>query len=588
MTIYSRAVSVITATIKIYPKRSAAAVLVLIGVALMDALSVISLIPAIEYLGKATETSHFTRVIQELFRHLGIAPSLVSYFALAGVIITAKSCLRYLAKRLLVSIQMDFEVRLGSRIADGLLHGELGFVEAQERGRVLGLMTLEVQKIGECLFYVYDLAALGLKFLFYFSLLMSFSPGLVAVIFLTSGLTFLPSLLVSRRLYAASQLRLQGSGQVTDHIGRLQAGLIELKAYAAEVFSLNHFKRELEAFKRNHGRMLLLQEMNSIVLEPFGVLQIILIVYLALNWFQLNFAEALIVLFSLRNTLPLFGQMMTYKQVILTTAPSFEAVQELQRNLDQHRENHGGAELTVFDRLSVSDLSHSYRTVRALDGVSFELKRGESLALVGPSGSGKSTLMKALLGLIRPEQGRVLVNGVSVFEASIGSWRRLVAYVPQEPILLKDTLARNVAIGEAAVDPERLRRAIAGAHLTDVVARLPQGVETLLGGNAAALSSGQKQRLALARALYKDAPLILLDEPTSALDMESESGIRRTIEALKGSKTFIVIAHRLNTIQFCDRVLVLEQGRVVESGTPAELARQHGTYAKLLNAQGAH
>ncbi|MEO6745308.1 MAG: lipid A export permease/ATP-binding protein MsbA [Caldimonas sp.] len=216
----------------------------------------------------------------------------------------------------------------------------------------------------------------------------------------------------------------------------------------------------------------------------------------------------------------------------------------------------------------------------ALSGVDLELRVGESVALVGPSGAGKSTLVNLLPRFIEPTAGSVLLDGRDLAEWNVEALRRQFALVSQDVVLFNDSVAANVALG-GVPDRQRVEDALRAANLLDFVRSLPGGIDSLIGHNGSQMSGGQRQRLAIARAIYKDAPILLLDEATSALDSESERLVQQALESLMRGRTSLVIAHRLSTVERADRIVVLEGGRVVQQGSHAELLGRGGLYAKL-------
>ena len=216
----------------------------------------------------------------------------------------------------------------------------------------------------------------------------------------------------------------------------------------------------------------------------------------------------------------------------------------------------------------------------ALDGISLSVQPGETVALVGSSGAGKSTLIQLLPRFLNPTQGQVLIDQVPVQAWTLRSLRQQIAMVSQDVVMLNDTLAANVSLGQSP-DRERIRQSLEAANLWSHVSQLPQGMDTLLGHNASQLSGGQRQRLAIARALYKDAPILILDEATSALDNESERLVQDALQKLMQGRTTLIVAHRLSTIEHADRVVVMDKGRIVEQGAPAQLLAAGGAYARL-------
>ena len=208
----------------------------------------------------------------------------------------------------------------------------------------------------------------------------------------------------------------------------------------------------------------------------------------------------------------------------------------------------------------------------ALENVDLKIPAGQSLAVVGPSGSGKSTLVRLTIGFRRPTEGKIFLDGQDMEELDMRSWRKFISVVPQEAILFEGTIRENILFGADDIPEERLEEILTAANVREFVDRLPQGLETRIGESGARLSGGQRQRLAIARALVRDPRVIFLDEPTSALDVMSEKLVQEAIERLIKGRTTIIVAHRLSTIRNADRIVVMQEGRIVEAGTYEELS----------------
>jgi ATP-binding cassette subfamily B protein len=221
----------------------------------------------------------------------------------------------------------------------------------------------------------------------------------------------------------------------------------------------------------------------------------------------------------------------------------------------------------------------------AVDGISFKVSAGEKVAIVGPSGAGKSTLFHLLLRFYDPASGVISVDGVPIRTADPQEVRARIALVPQESVAFAATARENIRFGRPEASDAEVERASDLAHATEFISRLPGGFEAQLGERGVTLSGGQRQRIAIARAILRDAPLLLLDEATSALDAESETLVQTALEELMSHRTTLVIAHRLATVLSCDRILVMDQGRIVEQGTHTSLVAANGLYARLARLQ---
>src|SRR6516165_6298077 len=238
--------------------------------------------------------------------------------------------------------------------------------------------------------------------------------------------------------------------------------------------------------------------------------------------------------------------------------------------------------------VSFEDVSFHYPArpeLPAIDKVSISVKAGEKVAIVGPSGAGKSTLFHLLLRFYDPTSGAVSFDGVPISSADPHELRGRIALVPQESVVFAASARENIRFGRPEADDAEVERAAQLAHATEFIARLPDGFESPLGERGVTLSGGQRQRIAIARAILRDAPLLLLDEATSSLDAESETLVQTALEELMRHRTTLVIAHRLATVLSCDRIMVMDKGRIVEQGTHASLVAENGLYARLARLQ---
>jgi ATP-binding cassette subfamily B protein len=270
-----------------------------------------------------------------------------------------------------------------------------------------------------------------------------------------------------------------------------------------------------------------------------------------------------------------------------TTSASIDRVFEVLDSEEMVREQPGAPVLPmVRGHVQLEALTVGYEPGRpVLHDVSLEAQPGETIALVGPTGAGKSTLVSLIPRFFDPWSGRVLIDGHDVRGVQLKSLRAQIALVLQEPFLLPLSVAENIAYGRPGATREEIEQAAVAANAHEFIVRMPDGYDTVLGERGATLSGGERQRLSIARALLKDAPILILDEPTSALDSETESLLLEALERLMSGRTTFIIAHRLSTIRRADRIVVIEDGRAVEQGTHGDLIAAGGTYQRFHDLQ---
>lgn len=241
---------------------------------------------------------------------------------------------------------------------------------------------------------------------------------------------------------------------------------------------------------------------------------------------------------------------------------------------DQSDRYYQNEKINFEKKIVLDKLSYIYpnSSSNAIEQISIAIEKGRSIALIGKSGAGKTTLVDVILGLLIPQKGDIKVDDRSIY-SNIRSWQNIIGYIPQTIFLLDDSIENNIAFGvpEHSIDPEKLNKAIEAAQLSEVVANLPNGVKTRVGERGIMLSGGQRQRVGIARALYHEREILVLDEATSALDNETEALVTESIKSLSGTKTMIIIAHRLTTVEHCDRIYLMEKGQIAKSGTYAEV-----------------
>lgn len=363
------------------------------------------------------------------------------------------------------------------------------------------------------------------------------------------------------------------------HVQHGLGGVKEVIVLGRERFFVEAFDRDARASAQLDTRRALLNAMPRMVIESAFVLGMLALVAAASTAGSAASVLPLLSLYAYAGfrIIPAVHRIaIQINAMRWALGASATLLDDVERTERIARPDAAGAVRLPFEReLSADHVSFAYEAAAGpvLSDLSFSIRHGESVAIVGATGAGKTTLVDVLIGLLPPSAGRVMVDGVPIAGDTAG-WQLNIGYVPQMPFLLDDTLRRNIAMGlpDAAIDDSAVARAVVLAQLDEAVRKLPLGLATVIGESGVRLSGGERQRVAIARALYRDPSLLVFDEATSSLDPATEREIADAIERLRHGRTIVVIAHRLTTVERCDRVLLLKDGRIAASGTYQELA----------------
>jgi ATP-binding cassette, subfamily B, bacterial PglK len=365
-------------------------------------------------------------------------------------------------------------------------------------------------------------------------------------------------------------------------------GLKETKVIGCESYFDHQLQEQAYKFSKNASLAASFSIVPRFLIEAFLITFLILFTFLFLNINEGNSENLTSVLgvFALASIrlLPIVSGMTTTVNNLKYNSHSLDVIYFDLKELEKLKSNdishlpvnlseqltHSKESFTFSKEIRLENITYRYPNTdrNSLDGLSLEINKGESIGLIGKSGAGKTTLVDVILGLLTPQSGDIKVDGVSIYN-NLEVWNTLVGYVPQSIFLIDDTLERNIAFGvpDSLIDHQRVLRAIEAAQLSDLIDMLSHGMQTIIGERGVLLSGGQRQRIGIARALYHEREILVFDEATAALDNETEGLVTEAIKSLGGTKTIIIIAHRLSTIEHCDRIYMIEGGRVTKSGS---------------------
>ena len=477
----------------------------------------------------------------------------------------------------------------------------VSFYDRNATGDLVSRLTFNTEQIAEAVSNAVVIIVRDvLLVLFMFVVMLKFQPVLTLILAVVGPLLALLLGAMSRafRRYSA---RIQSSmGDVTRVAGQALQGQRVIKVFAGQDFETRRFEEINQRNLRQHLRLVAARSFGDALTQLVVVCGVAVIFFLVLaGWVSPGGASAETPAFGTPQLMAFIGAlaiMLTALKRFVTTNATFQrgiaAAESLFEILDQPEESGLGPATAerVAGRVEFSGVSFRYGDEKGpvLRDLSFRLEPGQTLAIVGRSGSGKSTLVSLLPRFYDVNSGSIRLDGRDLRDYPLQTLRRQFSVVGQEVVLFDDTIAGNIAYGALAGAPrEAVERAAAAAHVTEFASAFPDGLDTSVGERGALLSGGQRQRVAIARAILKDAPVLILDEATSALDTESERQVQAALANLMRTRTTLVIAHRLSTVEQADRILVMHDGRIVESGTHRELIAAGGHYASLHRLQFA-
>ncbi len=418
------------------------------------------------------------------------------------------------------------------------------------------------------------------------ALIMGVVMGLSAYIFYRS---------IGNRMKAWGEHMVRYDGETLLWANQALGSIKETKLMGAETFFAKAFGRPSLASARILSKVMALAHVPRLFLEvvAIGGMLLLVVTLVVVNQQDVKSVLPALGLFSVAamRLLPAFSKIVTN---LNTLRENTAAVNIIYRDIHELSAVQGEdsdtietpvAEIAFAGELRLKDISYRYpdTDTPALSEINITLGRGHSVAFVGRSGAGKTSLVDIILGLLKPMAGSLLVDGRDIYD-NLPSWQRRIGYIPQEIYLTDDSLRRNIALGlpDTDIDDDKINEALKLAQLGELVRDLPEGLETVVGERGTRLSGGQRQRIGIARALYNDPEILVMDEATSALDGETEREISAAIDGLSGQKTIIIIAHRLSTVRHCDSIVLMDKGRIVDTGTFADLVAQNVDFSRMV------
>ena len=536
---------------------------------------------------------HKARFMDAVFRALGISEDQLVKFLplLVLVVIFGKGLFTFLSSYLMKGVGHRVVKQLRDDLFTHLIHQSNSYFDSAPTGDLMSRLTNDVDKIhqaisGSMADFIEELFILAALLVGVFVI----DIRLAAVSFVITPLAVIPLALFSRQLKKKSLVGQKKMSQIYSLLHEAITGNTIIKAFTSEEFEIKKFLQATASYFRTSMKLAWIGSLSSPFMEFIGGLVGAFILYVGTRRITQgaispgDFGAFIMALFMMYTPI---NRLNRANNVIQQAVVCHDRVREVLASAPQVRDVPTAYPLPpVRGHLAFDRVSFRYNESRpTLIDISFEVGRNETTAFVGLSGAGKTTIINLISRFYEPTSGAIRIDGIDVREVTLASLRSQLGLVTQETILFNDTVRNNIAYGLEDVSFERIVEAARAAQAHDFISALPQGYETPIGEKGGLLSSGQRQRLAIARALLKNPPILILDEATSALDTESERLIQIALSNVVKGRTTLVIAHRISTIRNSDRIFVVDCGRIAESGTHDELYSLNGIYRKLYDLQ---
>ena len=509
------------------------------------------------------------------------------------VVFSAKNISLYIKNITLSIVQYRLIRDLRNKLYSHFHYLSLSYFNKNKSGELTAVLVNDIDNMRNSLSIMFQkLFVEPINIIILMSLLFIVSTKLALIALLiipVSGIIIFGISHSIRRRSARSQAQLAGmTSMIAETIGSMRI----VKAFATKGFEINRFAKETQKYYKLMLRRDRLRFVSSPVSETFGATIAALLLWVGARDVLViesisseDFLRFILLLFSLFQPLKNLTNVVNELQNGLASADRVFAIMDIKsdiQDIDNAVEVNDLKNTLSFDNVS---FSYGNEKDKVLNNINFQINKGEILALVGPSGAGKSTLVDLIPRFYDTLSGSIKIDGKDIKELKINSLRSLMGIVTQETFLFDDSVKANIAYGVENISDEKIKDAAIAANAHEFIEELPNGYNTIIGERGVSLSGGQKQRIAIARAIVKNPPILILDEATSSLDSESEKHVQSAIENLMSERTVFVIAHRLSTVHNANKILVLENGQIVQEGKHDELVNIDGLYKQLHKMQ---
>ncbi len=549
---------------------------------LLEGIGINALIPIIssitnEGLGKIDIIS---RTIEQAFSYFNIDFSLEYLLVFIALLFIFKAITLIFCNYIRIKIAANYEEQTRNSLFSKTINANWRYLLKQKLGYLETILKIDIAQSTSLLDTISSIIIVSTGLIIYTTIAIAISPHVTLFALALGGLMFfsLKPLVHKTRIFAqnVATINKQSAHYVNENI----IGIKTIKAMFVNAKIIEIGKTYFNKLKRFKIKIRLVRDVTNLLFQPVSLIFICIIFIFAYKTPNFSFAAFVPTTYLIYRIFQYIQTLQANLHQANESIPYLKDVLIFEKEADENKEKGKGLKSFKFNNnLEFRNVSFSYNTDKTiLTDLNFKIKKGEMTGLIGPSGVGKTTIVDLILRLFPLSNGKILIDGKNVSKINIKKWRKNIGYIPQDIFLMNDTIANNIKFYDNTINKNKIERAAKKANIYDFIQTLPKKFSSVIGERGILLSTGQRQRIVIARVLARNPKLLILDEATSALDNESEIKIQKVIEKLKSKITVLIVAHRLSTVINSDKLLILENGKIIEQGPPSKLLKNKKSY----------
>ena len=529
---------------------------------------------------KLGETDAITRFVEKAFSYLHIDFNLQYLIGFICLLFIFKAITLLFCKYIEIKISATYEEQTQNSLFDKTINADWPYLIKQKLGHLETILQINIMRSRELLDFLGVLIITSTGLIIYTTIAINISSHITLFALALGSILFLLLKPLIRKIRITAQKIATINKEVAHFVNENIIGMKTIKILLINKQIIKIGKEYFNKLKKFKIKILSFRNVVNILFQPISLIFVCIVFIFAYKTPNFSFATFIPITYLIYRIFQYIQNLQGSLQKINEVVPYLKDVLIFEKEAEKNREKNRGLRPFKFNNnLEFRNVNFSYNTdSKVLTDLNFNIKKGEMIGLIGPSGVGKTTIVDLILRLFSLGDGKILIDGKSISKINIKEWRKNIGYIPQDIFLMNDTIANNIKFYDDTISNGEIEKATKKANIYNFIQTLPKKFSTVVGERGIFLSAGQRQRIVIARILARNPELLILDEATSALDNESEIRIQKVIENLRGKITVLVIAHRLSTVINCDRLMILEKGKIIEQGAPNELLKDKKSY----------